>query len=703
MNELQREYKNFMRRVQKTYPPIIEKTLENIASGMEWKEAIDKAFESTYFLKTTEDLTVKAVMGTSQIGLGSQLTLNTGLAKDYYLYTEFDKGITLSNTIWAGDYQRAVKQTVGEYLKNQGNVVSLSKKIGSTATPKAKLPKYIQELLSATKDDKDLQKKINKVLKEANRLTDNGYPQNRVKQEYRKIAKAVQDNNPIALQRAVENAYKKKCNYITSRVSRTEMARAYGMSVYRKVHEDDGIIAVRWVLSSGHPVVDICDHYHEVDAFGMGDGVYPARSLPTFPAHPNCVIGETHIESHTSINKAFNSVYSGTVIKITLANGNSVVVTSNHPVLTQRGWVKAESIRNTDYCINTIFNNKRNSIGDPNNNYGNTSAYEICNSLAMNSSVMSTRVPVSPEDFHGDGAFFDEDVTIIDTNSLLDSSINTHFDKPFIDGDFTRGDVDSFSSSSIFNGDSPVYEIGDIKLATSYGVVSFGGDFGEKLLSSIFASPELFALFNSPLFNSVFSKYPINNTARNNKALSYRVNAFSFDIPIDDDFTMLNHVTPLFNSALTTSGSRISLDDVIHRGWVNSDLLSNFPVTNSLTMEFHNVVSVLATHVDNLPVYNFETDITNIYKGNGVVLHNCLCSFVSVREDPDSPQKNKRYSNDRTLDYLENMDEKKRGKIIGVANAKGSREDWDRALKDRGWNPNTNKRMTSKKVIEELK
>lgn len=49
------------------------------------------------------------------------------------------------------------------------------------------------------------------------------------------------------------------------------------------------MIAVKWHLSSRHPVYDICDLYSAADMYNLGAGVYPKDKLPPLPAHPHCL------------------------------------------------------------------------------------------------------------------------------------------------------------------------------------------------------------------------------------------------------------------------------------------------------------------------------------------------------------------------------------------------------------------------------
>ncbi len=299
MNELQRKYHNWELNIKKTYPPVIKLLLKKLngiddnLTGQKLNKAISEAVEETYsntlFLDTIEDRTVSATVGASQIGLGSQMSLNLALANPYYRTTQFANGINLQQTVWNGDSQRAVKKIVSEYLAFAGNTQGLSKKIGSKATSKAQLPKYLDDLikLSKTTNQKGIEAQLKKAKRQIAKLSTGGYDRDRLKTVYDKVVKAVEAHSSKAtLSKVVSNAFNHKVNSINARVARTEMARAYGMSIFRQIEEDKNIIGVRWMLSSAHPKPDECDYMAEVDSFGMGAGVSPRHALPPFPIHP---------------------------------------------------------------------------------------------------------------------------------------------------------------------------------------------------------------------------------------------------------------------------------------------------------------------------------------------------------------------------------------------------------------------------------
>jgi len=106
---------------------------------------------------------------------------------------------------------------------------------------------------------------------------------------YEKVIKAVESNSPAKLAEALNNAVAKKAIYNNERIARTETARAWNDAFMRRIIDDKDITAVKFSLSLGHPVTDICDHYAQMDAYGLGPGVYPKEACPQIPVHVNCM------------------------------------------------------------------------------------------------------------------------------------------------------------------------------------------------------------------------------------------------------------------------------------------------------------------------------------------------------------------------------------------------------------------------------
>ena len=122
-----------------------------------------------------------------------------------------------------------------------------------------------------------------------NRLAKNGAPNKALQAAYNELLEAVQKGNEKAIEKAVEVAVNEKSRYVAERITRTEMARAWADGFIAKMQKDADIVAVKFKLSSRHPVFDICDMYAKADMYGLGAGIYPKDKLPPLPVHPHCL------------------------------------------------------------------------------------------------------------------------------------------------------------------------------------------------------------------------------------------------------------------------------------------------------------------------------------------------------------------------------------------------------------------------------
>ncbi|MBE3141237.1 MAG: hypothetical protein IMZ61_00245 [Planctomycetes bacterium] len=116
------------------------------------------------------------------------------------------------------------------------------------------------------------------------------------RQDTSKLRRAYQDILDITNKSSVaqvESAIKYtayfKQRYNAERIARTEMARAYGDAAFSDAIYNEDVIGIKFMLSSGHSISDICDLHCGADLFGMGPGVYPKEYAPEFPFHPSCL------------------------------------------------------------------------------------------------------------------------------------------------------------------------------------------------------------------------------------------------------------------------------------------------------------------------------------------------------------------------------------------------------------------------------
>ncbi|MFC8267806.1 phage minor capsid protein [Streptomyces cinereoruber] len=146
-----------------------------------------------------------------------------------------------------------------------------------------------------------------------------------------------------------------------------------------------------------------------------------AGSLPEARAagllHPNCFPGSVLVSSSSEVLAADARRYKGEIVVIHTASGVELPVTPNHPVLTPEGWVPAGALKVGDHVLRHSGNVEASALRAPGDQQVPARISEIFNSLREASQVPSVRVPVTAEQFHGDG--LGSDVEVVFTDGLL--------------------------------------------------------------------------------------------------------------------------------------------------------------------------------------------------------------------------------------------------------------------------------------------
>lgn len=96
------------------------------------------------------------------------------------------------------------------------------------------------------------------------------------------------DNYPNMIKR-MKNRIPSDVSYEALRLARTEMTAAYGEGVLVAAKVNPATQGIKYILSKSHPKPDICDTITGTDNYGLGIGVYPIDSAPSYPFHPHCL------------------------------------------------------------------------------------------------------------------------------------------------------------------------------------------------------------------------------------------------------------------------------------------------------------------------------------------------------------------------------------------------------------------------------
>jgi hypothetical protein len=145
--------------------------------------------------------------------------------------------------------------------------------------------------------------------------------------------------------------------------------------------------------------------YHESAIQAFERGKAEAYGIPTLPAYPadgrtRCLTGDVIVDG-IGIERGFRRPYDGDIVRLETAGGKVLTVTPNHPVLTDRGWVRAGLLKQGDdvVCGRLRQPNTGRQL-DPYSTPATIS--EVCGALER---LSCNRKPLSAMDFHGDGRY----------------------------------------------------------------------------------------------------------------------------------------------------------------------------------------------------------------------------------------------------------------------------------------------------------
>lgn len=279
-----------------------------IASGMKFEEALDNVQRHYGKLFTLPELR-PALVEAAAYAYGIVPTMLTKAQVESMgeeLAGKWDEsGMTLSEKLHGvGVKMRdAIVSTLQEQMRRNKTWTEAARALydgygddgqnvyngGKDIISRQDLPKYLQKVREATGNDLQALAEQRQAIDNINRLAKNGAPNKALQAAYNELLEAVQKGNEKAIEKAVEVAVNEKSRYVAERITRTEMARAWADGFIAKLKTDADIVAVKFKLSSRHPVFDICDMYAKADMYGLGAGIYPKDKLPPLPVHPHCL------------------------------------------------------------------------------------------------------------------------------------------------------------------------------------------------------------------------------------------------------------------------------------------------------------------------------------------------------------------------------------------------------------------------------
>jgi len=151
------------------------------------------------------------------------------------------------------------------------------------------------------------------------------------------------------------------------------------------------------------------------------------ESVLTPPAHPNCLPGDAAVAAE-SIAAASVRRYDGDLVVIRTAAGHRLACTPNHPILGTGGWLPARSFHIGDHVVGARLGERMPSLIDPDHEHRPAAIEQVARALEESRVATALPVPISSEDFHGDGK--GSEVAVVWADGLLrqdlESAISQH-------------------------------------------------------------------------------------------------------------------------------------------------------------------------------------------------------------------------------------------------------------------------------------
>lgn len=129
--------------------------------------------------------------------------------------------------------------------------------------------------------------------------------------------------------------------------------------------------------------------------------------------HPNAILGDQRCAPLGDVENAVRARYVGPSVHLATARGNRLTVSPNHPVLTARGWLRADLVREGDQVFS------REKVERVGNSAG--SVHDLDHPPATFQQVLDALAPTgahawiaaAADDFHGDGRFYEGEVHVV--------------------------------------------------------------------------------------------------------------------------------------------------------------------------------------------------------------------------------------------------------------------------------------------------
>jgi len=392
-------------------------------------------------------------------------------------------------------------------------------------------------------------------------------------------------------------------------VARTEIIRASNQGALYAYRQYD-IKRVMWLAAADERTCPVCGALHRK--------IFPIDQVPFGgpPAHPRCLPGDTRV-SASDISAASKRWYDGNLVVINTTSGKELSCTPNHPILTPGGWVAAGLLNKGGYVISSSGSEWVTARVNSDNKNMPSRIEDIAKSFGSSQEVAAMPVPISPEDFHGDGK--GSKIAIIWANRLLRDCFNTSGDEHGSQFSLGIRNMELFRLNGL-GAKAFLFKGMDMELRRSIG--SFNQTHSFVLTSSGHSDQHGFAAISGLDF--VFKQTAPNDTPVN--TIPFSKGLFGFTSKIE-----CNH---FFGGDIDTTTKAFNRGYASHFYPSLFNSLGNSPIGDTKLFSQTNSGAPGKVFVDDIVdikiepfhgyVYNLQTK-DGFYTANGIITHNCRC------------------------------------------------------------------------------
>ena len=153
--------------------------------------------------------------------------------------------------------------------------------------------------------------------------------------------------------------------------------------------------------------------------------------------HPHCLPGDSLVAVERATG-ATARIYHGELVVLRTLSDKLLRVTPNHPVLTDHGWVAGGLLEEGDYVVSARGDEWK-DFGGYHDNGVPATIQQVAEAILGSGSVTTAEVPVSAEDFHGDGA--GSEVCVVGSDGSLPPEFDLSLAEHVSEHQFQRADV----------------------------------------------------------------------------------------------------------------------------------------------------------------------------------------------------------------------------------------------------------------------